>query len=297
MRRLRYPVLAAVLVVSWSSGFVGVRFATDSAGVAQVLFWRSLLSGVFLLPVALRVGPRITLATIRDQASYAVLGMFLYLGGFALAIERGVPTGLVALMADLVPLAIAVLSGPVLGQRLSRRQWLGMVVGFGGVLVVSADAVRLGDAPIWAYVLPAIAMVSFAVSIVWQEHRHDQPTTIPQRLSLQCLAAAVMFAPFAAATGGLAPPRTAQFAFGMVWLVVVATYGAWLTYYFLLRRYPAARVTSTIYLSPPLTMVWAWAMFDDPLSVAMAVGSVITLAGVALVASSGEAEPETIAAP
>lgn len=284
-----FPFLAVVLVVSWSSGFVGIRYATAEAPVFMVLFWRSFVSGLLLLPFALAIGPRISLRAVAGQAGYAFLGMFLYLGGFALAIGLRVPTGLVALMADLVPLAIAALSLPVLGQRLSRTQWLGTAVGLAGVLIVSADTVGLGQAPLLAYLLPVIGMIAFALATVLQERCRARELAIHQRLCLQCLAAATFFAPCALLWGGVVPPATGSFAFGIGWLVLIATFGAWLTYYLCLRLYSPARVSATIYLSPPVTMIWAWAMFGEPLTPAMGVGLVVTLAGVWLVASVSRA--------
>ncbi len=284
-----FPILATILVISWSSGFVGIRYAIDGATVAQVLFWRSLVSGLGLLPFAMVYGPKISLRAVKQQAYFAFLGMFLYLGGFALGIGQRVPTGLVALMADLVPLAIAALSAPMLGQPLTARQWLGTAVGLAGVLVVSEDAFALGDAPAWAYLLPIAGMFAFAFSIVLQERQRAEPLEIWQRLCLQCLAAAVMFAPFAVLSSGIAPPMTGAFAFGIGWLVLLATYGAWATYYLCLRLYPAALVSSAIYLSPPVTMIWAWALFSEPLSWVMVLGLVVTLFGVALVASGARA--------
>lgn len=282
---LLFLTLATALVVCWSSGFVGIRFATDSATVPQILFGRSLLSGLCLLPLALMRGPGITPRAVLEQGAYAFLGMFLYLGGFALAIGEGVPTGLVALMADLVPLGIAVLSAPLLAQPLSPQQWLGTAVALGGVLLVSADALALGNAPTHAYALPILGMLAFALSTVMQERRAALPLTILQRLCLQCLWAAAMFAPVAATTGGLFPPLTPAFAVGMAWLVILATYGGWLIYYLFLRLYPPAMVSATVYLSPPVTMLWAWTLFHEPLTIAMALGLAVTLGGVALVAT------------
>ncbi|MFM7442883.1 MAG: DMT family transporter, partial [Tabrizicola sp.] len=206
-------------------------------------------------------------------------------GGFALAIGEGVPTGLVALMSDLVPLGIAVLSAPLLRQPLSPQQWLGTAIALAGVLTVSADALSLGEAPVHAYALPILGMLAFALSTVVQERRAAIPLTIPQRLCLQCLWAALMFAPVAALTGGLFPVLTPGFAIGIAWLVILATYGGWLIYYQLLRLYPPAMVSATVYLSPPVTLLWAWVMFDEPLTLAMALGLGVTLAGVALVAT------------
>ena len=288
---LLFAALAAVLVVCWSSGFVGIRFANEEVPVAGILFWRSLCSGLLLLPFALRA-PRITLRVLREQALFAFLGMFLYLGGFALAIGYRVPTGLVALMADLVPLAIAALSLPILGQRLTGRQWLGTGIAMAGVLGVSADTLRLGDAPVMAYVLPILGMVSFGLATVLQKRRSMAEIPVLQSLCLQCLFAAAMFAPFAAASGGLAPPMTAHFGLALVWLVLLATFGAWSIYYLCLRLWSPVRVSAVIYLSPPVTMLWSWALFGEPLTLAMTAGLAVTLAGVWLVSVPGRSRAQ-----
>lgn len=282
---LVFPVLGALLVVAWSSGFVGIRYASDEAPIATILLWRSLVSGLVLLPFALWLGPRIPARALAEQALFAFLGMVLYLGGFALAIGWRVPTGLVALMADLVPLAIAALSWPVLGQRVGPRQWLGMAIGTLGVLAVSADALRLGDAPPLAYALPILGMLAFAVSTVLQRRMRVTELPIHQALCLQCLFAAALFALPAAATGALVPPMTAPFAIGIAWLVGLATLAAWGLYYLALRMYPAARVGAVIYLSPPVTLIWAWALFGEPLSPSLMLGLGVTLAGVWLAAA------------
>ena len=108
-------------MLCWSSGFVGIRFATEEAPVLAVLFWRSLVSGALLLPFALRLGPRISARAMAEQALFGFLGMFVYLAGFALAIGKGVPTGLVALIADMMPLAIAALSLAAGASGMSMR--------------------------------------------------------------------------------------------------------------------------------------------------------------------------------
>ena len=96
------------------------------------------------------------------------MGMVLYPGCFAIGIGQGVPTGLVALMADLVPLAIAGLSMPMPGQAVTGRQWFDTAIGMLGVGVVSADVLDVGDAPLFAYVLPVLGMEPFAFATVLQ---------------------------------------------------------------------------------------------------------------------------------
>jgi drug/metabolite transporter (DMT)-like permease len=279
-RRFLWPLTATLLVVAWSSGFVGTRYASDQASVMLVLFWRTLLSGLILLPFALMIGPRMRVRAVLEQMAYGVMIVFLYLGGFALAIEQRVPTGLVALISDLVPLAIAALAQPLLGERLSARQWLGTAIAVSGVLVVSFDSLTFGAAPIWAYGLTVGSMLVFALASVLQKRRRSIHMPVHQCISIQMLTGAALFGIVAAMQGGLAPPLTREFAIGMGWLVLIATFASYSIFYTSLRLFPVAKVSAVIYLSPAVTMVWGWAMFSEPLTVAMFVGLAITFAGV-----------------
>jgi drug/metabolite transporter (DMT)-like permease len=278
--RFLWPLLATVLVIGWSSGFVGIRYASEEASVVLVLFWRTLLSGLILLPFALAFGPPIGWRGLREQMSFGVMSVFLYLGGFALAIEQRVPTGLVALISDLLPLAIAALSQPVLGERLSRRQWMGTAVAVCGVLVVSHDSLSFGAAPLWAYWITVASMLVFALASVLYKRRQAQPMPVHQSLCIHTLTGALLFGICGAFQGSLEPPMTRDFAFGIVWLVLFATFAAYAVYYTSLRLFPVAQVSAAIYLSPPVTMLWAWALFSEPLTPAMFLGLGITFVGV-----------------
>ncbi|MCO5734299.1 DMT family transporter [Rhizobium sp. SSA_523] len=277
---LLWPLLATLLIIGWSSGFVGIRYANQEASVMLLLFWRTLLSGLILLPFALAIGPRISMRAIRDQALFGIMAVFLYLGGFALAIEQRVPTGLVALISDLLPLAIAALSQPFLGERLTKQQWVGTAIAVVGVLIVSFDSLSLGTAPVWAYGLTVGSMLVFAVASVLHKRRTMRHMPVHQSLCIQTLMGSVLFGLCAWTQGSLAPPMTRDFAIGMVWLVLFATFLAYTVYYASLRLFPAAKVSAAIYLSPPVTMLWAWMLFSEPLTVAMCAGLAVTLVGV-----------------
>ncbi len=275
-----WPLMATLLVIGWSSGFVGIRYAIEEASVILVLFWRTLLSGLILLPFALAIGPRLRLRAVRDQMLFGVMSVFLYLGGFALAIEQKVPTGLVALISDLLPLAIAALAQPVLGERLTRRQWTGTAIAVAGVLIVSFDSLSFGDAPAWAYGLTVGSMLVFAVASVLLRRGRASSMPVHQSLCIHTLTGSALFGLCALLQGNIAPPMTQNFAIGMVWLVLIATFAAYFVYYTSLRLFPVAKVSAAIYLSPPVTMLWAWALFSELLTGAMFVGLAVTMVGV-----------------
>lgn len=279
-------ILEAALVISWSAGFVGIRFAIDHAPIFLILLWRSLVSGLVLLPFALTIGPALRWKDALPQMLFGALAMAGYLAGFALAISHGVPTGLVALITDMLPLAVALLSWPVLGQALTGRQWLGSVIALTGVLIASGWSLSMGDVPLWAYGLPVLGTLSLAMATLLQKRSSANAMPVHQSLCIQCLSAAAIFVLFAWNEGGVLPSLETGFIGGILWLVFVATFGAWSLYYIALRKSSPARVTAILYLSPPVTMIWAWIMFGEPLSWAMAAGLVVSLAGIIVVARS-----------
>jgi drug/metabolite transporter (DMT)-like permease len=276
--------IEAALVVSWSAGFVGVRFAIDHAPLFLILFWRSLVSGLVLLPLALTMGPRLRWRNVWPQMLFGALAMAGYLAGFALAISFGVPTGLVALITDMLPLAVAALSWPILGQVLTAKQWLGTFIGLAGVLIASGPSLTLGDVPLWAYSLPVLGTIALALALLLQKRSGTVVMPVYQSLCIQCLSAALIFAVFAWHEGSVLPVLDSGFIAGILWLVFIATFGAWSLYYIALRKSSPTRVTAILYLSPPVTMIWAWIMFGEPLSWIMAAGLLVSLAGVIVVA-------------
>jgi len=226
---------------------------------------------------------------------FGALAMAGYLSGFALAIGQGVPTGLVALITDMLPLFVALLSWPMLGHALNARQWLGSIIGMGGVLIASGWSLRVGEVPPWAYSLPILGTLSLALATLLQKRSTAGALPVHQSLCLQCLSAAAILGVAAKIEGGIAPVMETGFIGGILWLVFVATFGAWSLYYLALQRSSPARVTAVLYLSPPVVMIWAWVMFREPLSWAIAGGLAVSLVGLLIFARACAESPRQTA--
>lgn len=278
--------LETALVISWSAGFIGVRFAIDYAPIFSILLWRSAVSGALLLPIAVTLGPRMRMRQVIEQVGFGVLAMGSYLACYSVAIRYGAPTGIVALITDMLPLMVALLSWPMARHKLSARQWIGTVVGVVGVLIASNVTVQFGMAPAWVFVLPILGTAAFALGTLLLRNARSRNMPVHQQLCIQCLSAAIAYIPLAWMQDGLWPNMRPEFIGGIVWLTFVATFGAWGLYYHALRRLSPARVTAVLYASPPLTLVWAWLMFNEPLSVSILTGLAISIAGFAIFATS-----------
>ena len=272
--------LEAAMVIAWSSGFIGSKLSAATPGVFLVLFWRFFLAAVALAPFVLLALKRgMTARQLANQAIIGLLALLVYLAAGLKAIELGVPLGLAALIAALQPLATAALAGPLLGERAGGRQWLGLGLGFAGVaLAVGGTA---DTAPSWAYGLCLLGMVGLVLATLFAKAREDGTAILPA-LGIQSTVAAFGFFILTLAEGQLRPPMTADFALAVAWFIVFSTLGGYGLYWICLKRSTATRVASLIYLTPPVTMIWAWAMFDEALTAGGLAGFALCLLGVAL---------------
>ncbi len=273
-------LLEAGLVIAWSSGYIGARIAAESASVLQVLFWRFLLVSLLLLPFllpALKNG--LSARTLGHHAVLGLLAMFGFLVLGVVAIDLGVPAGTAALIAALQPLLTAALVGPALGQRVTKRQWLGLAIGLCGITV--AVRAGLGQAPFFAYLLSFAATLSLVAATLLAKARPDNTELLPA-LAIQSVTTAVLLLPLVLWEGQATPWSDPDFLIAVLWFVVFSTLGGYGFYWLCLRRSGALRVGALIYLTPPVTMLWAWAMFAEPLTLAAAAGFGLCLLGVAL---------------
>nr|WP_318372546.1 DMT family transporter [Enterobacter sp.] len=274
--------------MTWSSGFIGARFSIDYAPALLVVFWRCVVVSVLLLPFVYKSLLKTPFRVLLRNGGIGLLAMAGYMTGVTQGIALGVPAGLAALCADLLPLGMALLAAVFLGERLVPQVWLGLIVGLVGVIWVTHDVLGQGSAPLWAYGLPVAGMLSLAVATLWQKRGSaSRSMDLLPDLWLQCFVSSFAFAAIQGSQGSLAPIPTLGFTLSVLWTVVLATFGGYGLYWICLRRSSATRVASVLYLSPSITLLWAWAMFGEPLSWQVAIGMVISAVGIWLVLRAG----------
>ena len=277
-------LLEAILVITWSSGFVGTRYSIDYAPALLVVFWRCIVVSLILLPWALQSIRRASGAVLLRHGAIGLLSMAGYLAGVVKGIEYGVPAGLAALFADLLPIGTTVLAAVALRQRHHARVWAGLAIGLLGVVLVTHDALALGDASLWAYGLPLLGMFSLAIATLWQQRSYSSSSLgLVANLWIQCAASALALGALVSAQGSLAPIPSTGFAISVAWTAGMSTLGGYGLYWLCLQRTSPTRVASVLYLSPAVTLVWAWAAFGEPLSWIMAVGTAVCVFGIWMV--------------
>lgn len=290
--------LSALFVLCWSSGFIGAKLGAADAEIPTVLMWRFLplaaVLAVFAWWLARRRGTVPTRRSLSRQIAIGLLSQSGYLLTVYWAIGLGVNTGTTALVDGIQPLVAAALLGPLLGTAASGRQWLGLVLGLVGVGVVTlADAGANTTAPVWAYGVPVLGMLSL-VGATFLERRDPDTVSPLTALAIHCTTSAVVFTLIAVVTGDAVVPRDASFWCATAWLVVLPTFGGYGLYWVLLRRIGVTRVNTLMFLMAPVTAVWGAVAFGESFTVTTAVGMGVGVVAVVVVSTGGRTSGDDV---
>ncbi|MFH1803768.1 MAG: DMT family transporter [Pseudomonadota bacterium] len=278
-------IMPFVFVFLWSTGFVGAKFGLPYAEPFTFLLIRFLIVIVLMVPVVLMMGARWP-KSWREAGHIAVVGALvhgIYLGGIFAAIDTGLPAGLAALIAGLQPVLTASVVGALLGERVTGRQWLGLVFGLAGVALVLLPKIDagVGITP-GGLALAVFGLFGISAGTIYQK-RFCTGMDLRSGTVIQYVAASAVVAIGAFALETRQVDWTPDFVLVMAWLVLVLSIGAIMLLMALIRQGEATRVASMFYLVPPTAAMFAWLLFDEQLGVLGFAGFGIAALGVAMV--------------
>lgn len=272
-----------VFVLIWSTGFIVARYGMPLAPPMTFLALRYTFSILCFLPwiVLARVAwPR----TRAQWLHLSVTGVLMhggYLGGVWIAVKAGMGSGLVALIVGLQPVLTAFWLSST-GGHVTRRQWLGLALGFAGlIMVVSRKFGAGGEATVYTLSFAIFALLSITTGTLYQK-KHVESCDVRSANTVQLMAALAVTLPFALLETE-AIQWTSEFIAAMAWSVLALTIGGSSLLYILIQRGAATAVTSLLYLVPPTTALMAWVLFSEPITVVTLVGTALTAFGVSLV--------------
>ena len=172
--------------------------------------------------------------------------------------------------------------GNPLGERVSRLQWTGFLLGIAGVAMVLSDRIAF-EVQSWGGVaLAVMALLAITFGTLYQK-RFCPRLDLRTGSVVQFCASALLLAPLAYALETQRIEWTGEFLFALAWLTLVLSCGAISLLFVMIRHGEAARVSSLFYLTPPTTAVIAFFFFDERLSLLALAGMGVAVAGVALV--------------
>lgn len=277
--------MPALFVLIWSTGFIVARYGMPYAPPMKFLVVRYALSILCFLPwiiLAHVAWPR----TRVQWLHLAVTGVFMhafYLGGVWSAVKAGMGSGLSALIVGLQPVLTALWLSAT-GGKIAARQWVGLVLGFVGlVLVVSRKFGQGGEADWLNMSLAVGALFSITIGTLYQK-RFVSACDVRSANAIQLGAALLVTLPLMfLETESMR--WNAELVGAMTWSVMVTLGGSSLLY-LLIQRGAATSVASLMYLVPPSTALLAWLLFAEPITAITIGGTALTAFGVSLVVRS-----------
>jgi drug/metabolite transporter (DMT)-like permease len=276
--------LPALFVVLWSSGFIAAKIGLAHADTLTFLSLRYALVMVLMAGVALVMRAPWP-STFREVGHIAVAGLLLqavYFGGVWLAMGKGVGVGAAALIVCTQPIVTALFVGPLLGERVTVRQWLGFGLGVAGVALVVARKLELGlgtgEGMAWAFV----GLLGITFGTLYQKKFCAQMDP-RSGATVQFFVAAVVLTPLAFLFENGVINWTPVFIASLAYMAIVLSLITMVLLTIMIRRGQVSRMTSMFFLVPPVATLFGWLILDEPVGMTALAGMAVAVIGVALV--------------
>ena len=161
-----YPL---IFVLLWSSAFITTKPIVDNSEPFSALAFRFFFVAVGFYLFSLYSKNSIIIPKKNYRIIFTEYYFTDFFGVFFFSISIGMPAGIAALIVTLQPILTNILSGPLLNEKISFKQWVGAILGFfGATLVLGLD---LGsDIPTYGLLATIIALISITSSTIWQKN-------------------------------------------------------------------------------------------------------------------------------
>ena len=277
-------LLSTYFVVIWGAGFVASRVALQYAAPFTYIGVRYGVAALVSLVAAL-LARAVWPSSPRQLAHIAVAGLLThagYLGGSHYAQFLGMSAGVTALILALQPIVTALIAARWLGERLSRLQQAGVVVGFAGVALVVAQKVDASAVTPLALACTLWSLLCVTAGTLYQRHFCSE-TDLRTTVCLHFAATSAVMLPAGLVFEGFRIAWVWPIAATLAYHVLLASIGAYTVFHFLMRRGQATGVTSLLYLTPPVAVICEWLIFGTLPGWLSVLGMAVACAGVAMV--------------
>ena len=277
----RVLLAAAFTVLAWASAFVVIRFVGRDFSAGALSLGR-LAIGSICLSVVMLIGRRWVPMSRHDWSLVALIGV-LWFGVYNVALNAGeqhVDAGTAAMLIQLAPIMIGVLAGVLLGEGFPRMLVIGGLVAFAGTVIIGV-ATGTGHADLGGVLLVLLAAVVYAIAVVAQKVVLRRIPGL-QVTWLACLIGTVTCLPFLPSLVTDLGTASAGATAGIVYLGVVPTAAAFLTWAYALTRSDAGRLGATTYAVPPIAIALGWIFLGEVPALLAVVGGIVSLIGVGI---------------
>ena len=269
-----------IFIILWSSAFITTKPIIDNSDPFSALAFRFFFValGFYLFSLYLKQSIVVSKKNLLESFLSGVLFHGLYLGGVFFSISIGMPTGIAALIVTLQPVLTNILSGPILNEKVTVKQWIGALLVFvGATLVLGWD---IGSSvPLLGLIATVIALLAITTSTIWQKKlSNNLPLSVSNFYQALggCLFHVLIILFFAKPNIEF----TKTFFLAMSHQIFLVSFGAFTILMFLIKNNSASKTVSIFFLIPPTSAFMAWLFLNEKLTTLDLLGFLIASAGV-----------------
>jgi drug/metabolite transporter (DMT)-like permease len=269
-----------VFIILWSSAFITSKPITVDASPFAALCFRFtfVTMGFALFSIITNQKLFTDFNKILKAMISGILFHGLYLGGVFYSISKGFPVGITALIVCLQPILTAILAGPLLNEVVTWRQWIGIILGFLGTLIVLGfDGGK--ELPVVGIVASFIALAAVTAGTLWQKTlSEDLPLSVSN--TYQAFSASCFHLIVALALGDWFINLTLGFVLSMGWQILAVSFGAFTILMYLIKNDSASKTATLFFLVPPVSVFMAWIFINENITITDTIGLLIATLGV-----------------
>jgi len=269
-----------IFIVLWSSAFITTKPLIDNSDPFSALAFRFSIVTLGFLIFSLYSNQRILIDKKKFIESFfsGVLFHGIYLGGVFYSISIGMPTGIAALIVTLQPILTNALSGPILKERVTYKQWIGVLLGFSGAALVLGFDIG-SKIPFLGLVTTIIALIAITSSTIWQKKlSNNLPLSVSNMYqALGGVTFHIIIIIF------FAKPYinfSQSFIIAMSHQIFLVSFGAFTILMYLIKNNSASKTVSIFFLIPTTSALMAWLFLNENLTTLDIFGFLITSLGV-----------------
>jgi len=273
-------IFPLIFIVLWSSAFVTTKPIIDNSDPSSALAFRFFVVAVGFFIFSIYTNQKIITNHKNLLQSFfsGILFHGIYLGGVFYSVSIGMPTGIVALIVTLQPILTNALAGKILGEKVSFKQWIGVILGFlGAALVLGFD---IGTSlPVIGVIASFIALLAITTSTLWQKKiSNNLPLSVSNMYQAMggCLFHIIIIFIFADPYINF----TSTFLIAMSHQIFLVSFGAFTILMFLIKNNSASKTVSIFFLIPPTTAIMAWLFLNEKLNNLDLIGFAVATLGV-----------------
>ena len=273
-------IFPLIFILLWSSAFITTKPIIDNSDPFAALAFRFFFVaiGFYLFSLYLKQSIVVNYKNLVESILSGVLFHGFYLGGVFYSISIGMPTSIAALIVTLQPVLTNALSGPILGEKVTIKQWIGVLLGFmGATLVLGLDIGS--DIPLLGVVATIIALIAITTSTIWQKKISNN---LPLSVSNFYQAAGGCFFHILIIIFFTKPyiNFSKTFIIAMSHQIFLVSFGAFTILMFLIKKNSASKTVSIFFLIPATSAFMAWVFLNESLTNLDLLGFLITTIGV-----------------